>query len=70
MLRVVSWDLPGGPHGGNEDRKGARIGSACEERKILAWEKSQIRSVEWCQVSQDTGSMMIETESWSGCVDW
>ena len=70
MLRAVPWDLLRGPHGGKEDRKGARIGSACEERKSLAWEKGQIRPAEWCPVSWDTGGMMIETENWSGCADW
>ena len=63
VSRVVPWDLLGDPRGGKEDRKGARIGSACEERKSLAWEKGRIRPVERCRVSRDTGSMMIETES-------
>ena len=70
MPRAVPWDLFGDPRGGKEDRKGARIESACKERKSLAWEKGRIRPAEQCWVSRDTGSLMIETESWSGCVDW
>ena len=68
--RAQSGDLLGDPHGGREDRKGARIGSACEERKSLAWEEGRIRPAEWCRVSRDIGSMIIETESWSGCANW
>ena len=70
MLRAVPWDLLRDPRGGKDDKKGARIGSAYEERKSLAWEKGRIRLAERCRVSRDTGSMMIETKSWSGCTDW
>ena len=70
MSRAVSWDLLEDPRGGKEDRKGARIESTYEERKGLAWEKGRIRPAERCRVSRDTGSMMIETESWSGYGDW
>ena len=63
MLKAVPWDLLGGPHGRNEDRKDARIGSAYEEKKIFAWEKGQIRPAEQCPTSRDIGSTMTETKS-------
>ena len=69
MTKAVLWHPLGDPHGRKEDRKGARIGSAYEERKGLAWEKGRIRPAEWCGVSRDTDSMMIETKRWSGCAD-
>ena len=40
-----------------------RIGSVCEEKKNLAWERDQTRLTERCRVPQDTGSMMVETEN-------
>ena len=47
-----------------------RIGSTLEERKDPDWEKGQIRPTERFWVSRRIGSMMIETENWSGCADW
>ena len=58
------------PHGGKEDRKGVRIGSVGEEKKSLAWERGRTRLIGRCRVPRNTGSVMVETKSWSGCADW
>ena len=44
--RTDPWGLLGDPHGGNEDKKDAKIGSTSEKRINLASEKVHIKHAE------------------------
>ena len=42
-LKADLWGLLGNPHGGREDKKDIRIGSASEKRNSLASERGHIK---------------------------
>ena len=70
MPKADLLGLFGGPHGWNEGKKDAKIGSTSERRNNLASERGHIKHIERYQVPQGIDSSRKETRRWSGCVNW
>ena len=68
--RADPWDLLGDPHGGNEDIKDVKIGSASERRNSLASERGYIKHAERYQTPRGMENSRKEIRWWSGCADW
>ena len=62
-LKADLWGLLKNLHGGREDKKEVRIGSASEKRKSMASGRGHIKLTEQCQVPRDMGSLMREIRS-------
>ena len=59
-----------GPHGGNEDRKNVKIGSASERRNNLASERGYIKHFKRYQAPWSMNDTRKGTGRLSGYVDW
>ena len=68
--RVDPWGLLEDPHGGNEDIKDTKIGSASERRNSLASKRGCIKHPERYQAPRGMDNSRKETRRWSGCTNW
>ena len=59
--------LLGDPHGGNEGKKDAKIGSS--RRNNMVSKRGHIRHSKQYQAPQGRDNSRRETRRWSGCVD-